>query len=96
MTVYQKGLHDFKQNFILYIPLSIILQSCIGSIAAMFILMNSKPSFHFFELALCVTFAMAYNGIIYAQMKAKWVYNLLITTLLIHVVLIIINIMRLT
>lgn len=95
MTLYQKGLQDFKDNFTLYIPLSIILQSCLGSIAAMFILMNSKPDFHLFELTLCVSFAMAYNGIIYAQMKTKWVYNLLITTMMVHIVLIIINITRL-
>lgn len=95
MTIYQKGLSDFKQNYILYIPLSIILQSIIGSIAAMFILMNSKPEFHILELTLCVTFAMAYNGIIYAQMKTQWVFNLLIATLLTHIVLIIINLARL-
>ncbi len=95
MLLYQKGLNDFKRNFTLYIPLSIILQSCVGSIAAMFILMNSKPHFLFLELTLCVTFAMAYNGIIYAQMKTKWVYNLLIVTMLVHIVLILINIARL-
>lgn len=94
MTIYQKGLSDFKQNYILYIPLTIILQSCIGSIAAMLILMNSKPDFHILELSLCVTFAMAYNGIIYAQMKTQWVFNLLIATLLVHVTLIIINLAR--
>lgn len=95
MTVYQKGLIDFKQHYTLYIPLSIILQSCMGSIAAMYILMNSTQSFHFFELFLCVTFAMGYNGFIYAQTKIKWVYNLLIATLLMHTLLIVINVIRL-
>lgn len=95
MTLYNKGLVDFKHHYILYIPLSIIFQSCVGSIAAMFILMNSHPTFHFFELTLCVSFAMAYNGAMYAQMKPKFVYNLLIATLLVHISLIVINVMRL-
>jgi len=95
MTVYQKGLNDFKHHYTLYVPLSIILQSCIGSIAAMYILMNSSESFRFFELTLCVTFAMAYNGFIYAQIKTEWIYNLLIATLLVHILLLVINVARL-
>ena len=91
MSIYYQGLKDFKQNFTLYIPLSIILQSCIGSIAAMFILMNSNPNFRFFDLSMVVTFAMLYNGSLYAQMKAKWIYNLLILTLLVHITFLIIN-----
>lgn len=96
MTLYNKGLEDFKQNFILYIPLSIIFQSCLGSIATMVILMNSKPTFHFFDLTLVVCFAMAYNGALYAQMKAKVLFNLLILTILVHLIFLIINIIRLS
>lgn len=95
MDFYNKVHADFKQHFILYIPLSIILQSCVGSIAAMFILMNSEETFHFFELTLCVTFAMAYNGVIYGQMKPKWICNMFIATMLVHIVLIIVNVARL-
>ncbi|HNQ26811.1 MAG TPA: hypothetical protein PKL92_02720 [Aquaticitalea sp.] len=94
MSIYEKGFEDFRQNYTLYIPLSIILQSCVGSVAAMFILMNSAKTFHFVELSLCVTFAMAYNGAIYGQMKTKWIYNLLIATMLVHIVLIVINLTR--
>ena len=86
---------DFRKNYILYIPLSIILQSCLGSIATMFILMNStRGTFHFFELTLCVVFAMGYNAVIYAQLKNKTIFNILIATLLVHVSLIIINMIR--
>ena len=95
MTPYHKGLEDFKQNFTLYIPLSIILQSCLGSIAAMFILINSQPNFRFFDLTMVVSFAMLYNGSLYAQMKPKWIYNLLILTLLVHITFLIINLVLL-
>ena len=96
MKLYAKLLHDFKKDYILFIPLSIIFQSCLGSIAAMFILMNSIKTFHFVELTFCVIFAMAYNGAIFAQIKINWVFNLLLATLLIDVVLIIINVLKLS
>ncbi|GGG51353.1 hypothetical protein [Bizionia arctica] len=97
MNYYKKSLIDFRENFIMYIPLTIILQSCLGSIAAMFILKTSTAeSFNFIQLTLCVIFAMGYNGVIYAQLKSKWIFNLLIVTLFIEVTLIIINVIKLS
>ncbi|MCB0450478.1 MAG: hypothetical protein KDC97_10205 [Confluentibacter sp.] len=96
MNLYDKYFRDFDQDYILYIPLSIIFQSCLGSIAAMYILMNSTKTFHFVELTLCVIFAMAYNGAVFAQLKTKWIFNLLLVTLFVDVVLIIMNVIRLS
>lgn len=97
MNFYQKSLNDFRENFILYIPLSIILQSCIGSIAAMFILMNSTAeSFNFIQLTLCVVFSMGYNAVIFAQLKSRLIFNTLIVTLLVNIVLIVINVIQLS
>ncbi len=94
MNTYNNLYKDFKNNYILYIPLSIILQSCIGSIAAMFILMNSTAtSFHFFQLTLCVVVSMWYNAAIFAQLTNKWVFNSLLLSLLINTILIVINVM---
>lgn len=95
MTLYRKGFEDFKEHLTLYVPLTIIFQSCLGAIAAMFILKNSYPTFHFLDLILVVSFAMAYNGALYAQLKSKVLYNLFITTILVHTVFLIINLMRL-
>lgn len=95
MKLYNQGLEDFKEHLTLYVPLSIIFQSCLGSIAAMFILKNSTHTFHFIDLILVVSFAMAYNGSLYAQMKPKIIYNLLIATILVHTTFLIINLVRL-
>lgn len=94
MTLYQKGLEDFKEHLTLYVPLTIIFQSCLGAIAAMFILKDSYPSFHFLDLILVVSFAMAYNGALYAQLKTKVLYNLFIATILVHSVFLVINMIR--
>ncbi|WP_246139105.1 hypothetical protein [Gelidibacter salicanalis] len=95
MTLYTKGLDDFREHLTLYVPLSIIFQSCIGSIAAMLIMMNSGRTFHFLDLTMVVIFAMAYNGSLYAQMKPKIIFNLFIATVLVHMTFIVINLLRL-
>ena len=95
MTLYTKGLEDFKEHLTLYVPLSIIFQSCLGSIAAMFILKSSFETFHFIDLTLVVSFAMAYNGSLYAQLKPKFIYNLFLATIVVHTTFLIINMIRL-
>lgn len=95
MTLYNKGLEDFKEHLTLYVPLSIIFQSCLGSVAAMFILMNSAKTFRFLDLILVVSFAMIYNGSLYALMKPRVIYNLLIATILVHSTFLIINLVLL-
>ncbi len=93
MSLYNKAFMDFKKNYMLYVPLSIILQSCIGSIAAMYILMSSTTnSFPFFQLTLCVIVTMLYNASILAQINYKIVFNTLILSLLVNILLSIIYI----
>lgn len=95
MRYYDKSLEDFRVKLPLYIPLTIILQSCIGSVAAMYILMNStKDEFLFFELTLCVILSMSYNAFVLAQMHYKWIFNMLIASILGNILLIIINLIR--
>lgn len=95
MKIYHNFLQDFKTNYQMYIPLSIIFQSCLGSIAAMYILMNStQESFHFFQLTLCVIASMGYNAVIFAQLNIKWVFNVLIFSLIMNALLIIINVIE--
>ena len=95
MNYYSKYLEDFRSKLSLYIPLTIILQSCIGSIAAMYILMNSTSGeFLFFELTLCVVLSMGYNAFVLAQMSYKWTFNMLIASILGNILLIVINLIR--
>jgi len=94
MNYYTKYLSDFQNRYSLYIPLFIIFQSCLGSVAAMYILMNSTKTFHFFELILCVSVCMIYNSSVLAQVKSKWVFNLLILSVIVNTFLILLNLSR--
>ncbi|MFK7749921.1 MAG: hypothetical protein AB8B65_16125 [Kordia sp.] len=92
MTLYTKYYNEFQDKYMMYIPLTIILQSCIGSIAAMYILMSGLDTISsLVQLFLCVIFCMFYNAAILAQLKGKLVFNMLILSLLSNVIFIIIN-----
>ncbi|WP_438711607.1 hypothetical protein ACSTS3_03155 [Aquimarina muelleri] len=89
--MYSKILKDFKQMYMAYIPLMIILSSCLGSVAAMYILMQERSSLQVIELSVCVIVCMVFNASILAQMKPKFILNLLIASLFINSLLTIIN-----
>ena len=92
MTLYTQYYTEFQSKYMMYIPLTIILQSCIGSVAAMYILMNGLDTVSsLVQLFLCVIFCMFYNAAILAQLKGKIVFNMLILSLLFNIMFIIIN-----
>ena len=91
--MYNYLLEEFRTTYFAMIPLSIIFQSCLGSIAAMVVLMNYPSATSFVELMACVVICMAYNAAILAQLSVKIVFNLLIATLIINTFLILLNIL---
>ena len=83
MTLYNNYLNEFQSKYTMYIPLTIILQSCLGGIAAMYILMNGLDTISgLVQLFLCVMLTSLYNAAILAQLKGKFVFNMLIMSLL--------------
>lgn len=93
MNYFKQLEEDFKRNYTLFVPLSIILQSCIGSIAAMYILQSSSPTyFPFIQLVLCVSITMFFNATVLAQLKPGLIFKMLLLSLVINVILTIFNI----
>jgi hypothetical protein len=91
MTLYQKTFEDFKRGYLGFATLAIIGQSCLGSAAAMYILKNGNSVLQMFQLALIVIVCMVVNGAILAQQKPKIVFNLIITSVLASVLMIVLN-----
>lgn len=91
MELYQKSLSNFKEGYIAYSTLAVIGQSCLGSIAAMYILSNGTSPLQMIQLALIVIICMSVNTAILAQLSPKTVFNLIITTVLSSVFFIIVN-----
>ena len=91
-TISIKALIDeFNYNRYMYIPLTIIFQSCLGSIAAMMILSQGTNLVSGIELTICVSTCMIYNAALLAQLKSNLTFWLLVVSLLANALLIVIN-----
>ena len=91
MAVYNKLLLDFKSLYWEYVPLSVIFQSCIGSVAAMMILAAKGP-FYILQLGICILLSMLYNAAILAQLKSKKVFDMLLISVGVNILLLVLNI----
>ncbi len=92
MKLYNLLYQDFEELFVGYSAIAVILSSCLGSAAALVILMNGHDVFQMIQLFLVVVVCMGYNATVLAQLKPKIVFNGLIISLLVSVILIIYNV----
>jgi len=92
MSLYKNLLAEFKREQTGYASIAIIPQSCIGSVAAMMLLMNGVNQIVNLVLLFLVTIlCMAYNGAVLAQLKTKATFNLLILSVVFSCAVIIAN-----
>ena len=90
MRLYNQLLNEFKREQTGYSTIAIIGQSCIGSIAAMLVLMNHMPTAIKLTLLFLVTIlCMAYNGAVLARLTAKTTFNLLVLSVLFSILTIV-------
>ena len=92
MKLYKNLYEYFEQLYLGYSTLGIILSSCLGSAAAMVVLMNGHDFTQMVQLFLIVVVAMGYNSSFLAQMKPRFVFNSLILSLATSSILLILNI----
>lgn len=92
MNFYQKQLSEFTRDFYAGASTGIIVSSCLGSIAAMLILMNGHSLTDMIQLGIIVVVCMWFNASVLAQLKPKFVFNSLILSLLVSSSFILINI----
>ncbi|MGX7667258.1 hypothetical protein [Flavobacterium pedocola] len=92
MTLYQKTFQDFQRGYLGFTTLAIIGQSCLGGAAAMYILQNGTSVLQMMQLALVVIACSFVNGAILAQQKPKLVFNLIIASVTISILMIVLNV----
>lgn len=92
MKVYQNLLADFEKTYYAYMTAGIIVSSCVGSIAAMMVLMQGHGLVNMIELFLVVVMCMGYNATVLAQLKPKTVLNTFILSMVVSLVLIAVNV----
>ncbi|PZD76695.1 hypothetical protein [Mesonia sp. K7] len=89
MNYYQKFYIDFEESFYMYIPLGIILSSCIGSAAAMLALMQGHGFTEMLQLLIVTVACMGFNSTVLANLKPKVVFHALLLSLLVNISIII-------
>ncbi|MBO0340271.1 hypothetical protein J0654_01390 [Muricauda lutimaris] len=91
--IYDRGYHEFKKNQLGYSTIAIIGQSCLGSAAAMVLLMGSMDMVLKMILLFLVTIlCMAFNGAVLAQLKPLTTFNLLILSIVFNTMVILFHI----
>lgn len=91
MNFYQKYLDGYKHGLIGFATLSILGQSCLGSIAAMFILMGGTSPVQMIQLFFVTIFCMIYNGAVLSQQKAQLSFAILTLSIVASIISIVLN-----
>lgn len=92
MKLYRHLFEDFEKLYLGYSTLAVILSSCLGSAAAMVVLMNGHDFSQMLQLFLIVCVTMGYNSTVLAQLKPKIVFNSLLISLTVSTILLLLNI----
>jgi len=77
----------FAGSYFQLIPLTIIIQACIGSIAVYYILLGIPDFWDMLQLLLCVAVSSIYLGSILAQIHVKKVFYIFIYGLIVNILL---------
>lgn len=84
---------EFEFDYYMYVPLTIVLNSCIGSIAAMTILMQGTTLLSGIQLTICVSLCMGYNAALLAGINRKFTFKFFLVTLVVNLLLILVTLL---
>jgi len=82
MSYYQKNLDGYIRGFMGFNALAVMVQSCIGGIAAMMVLQNGSTPAQMVQLFFVVILASGFNGAVLSQQKPKLVFDLLLLSVI--------------
>jgi len=91
MSTYEKYYERFESGLFASVSMGILVSSCVGGIAAMAVLMNGTNLFQMVQLFVVVMGAIGFNGTILSQQPARTIYNFLIASLTINILIAIVN-----
>ena len=91
MSTYQKYLDSYTRGFMGFNTLAILGQSSLGGFAAMLVLHHGNSLYQMIQLFFVIILTSIFNGTVLAQMKPKFVFNMLLFTVLFNIPVIIAN-----
>ncbi len=91
MGLYQESLRSYEENFYANVAIAVIAQSCLGAIAAMYILQNGTSLLQMSQLFIVIALCMAHNGAVLSNQKPKTIFNILIVNVIINTLIAVVN-----
>lgn len=91
MSTYQNLLNNYTRGYLGFSTLGVMVQSCVGGLAAMAILMHGNSVAQMIQLFLAVVVCVSYNGALLSQLPAKITFNLFWASCIINTVLFVAN-----
>ena len=88
-----KAYRYFSGSYYQLIPLTIIIQACIGFVVVYFLLLGKPMMWDMIQLFCCVAATNMYLGAILGQIHVKKVFALFIIGLIINIILLTIQLM---
>jgi len=88
-TWFQTNVDNFEKSRFAMMTILMTAQSCLGSIAAMYSLMNTN----YILLGICAFITMASNSVFIAQMSGAWCLRIFAMSVMINAGLIALNLM---
>jgi len=91
MSTYQNLLQNYTRGFLGFSTLGVMVQSCIGGLAAMTILMNGNSVVQMVQLFIAVVLCVSYNGALLSQLSPKITFNLFWASVIVNSMLFVVN-----
>ena len=91
MSTYQTLLQNYTRGFLGFSTLGVMVQSCIGGLAAMTILMNGNSVVQMVQLFIAVVLCVSYNGALLSQLSPKITFNLFWASVIVNSMLFVVN-----
>jgi hypothetical protein len=93
MSTYQFFYNRFQRDFFGCTTTGVLVQSIVGAISAMYVLMHGTSTAQMMQLFCVVACCMLYNGAVLSQQKPKTIFNILLISITVNTLIAVINLM---
>lgn len=82
---------EYIKDYYMYIPLTIVISSCVGGVTAMVILTNGLTLLSGIQLTICVAAAIGYTAAVLADINRKFSFWYLLIGTLVNIIMLVIS-----
>lgn len=94
MSAYKNLLENYTRGYLGFSTLGVMIQSCVGGLAAMAILMHGNTPAQMVQLFIAVVLCVSYNGALLSQLSPKITFNLFWASITFNSFLFVLNMIK--